>query len=273
LNTEIKKIFCKKELLNYFLIIFFLIISYSCSSTSGNEVENTQSKVLLLSPAQLKAKINEQSLKLTSLDCEGDLTIDSPELNNSGSVILSIFKPDSIYSKLEGPFGISIACFLITRNNFIYYNIRENYVIKGPSTPLNLGSILRLKVNFDDLLCGYTSSYFFNDTSSANSVVLIDNNFYVLKISEAEQTKTYWVNTTNYYVEKYEINDKSGKTKLQIQYSDYELTKNIYSPKSIYITNPSDKQNLWISLEKKVFNNNRLKFKIVIPKSAKVIEW
>ncbi|MCX6164471.1 MAG: DUF4292 domain-containing protein, partial [Ignavibacteriae bacterium] len=81
------------------------------------------------------------------------------------------------------------------------------------------------------------------------------------------------VNPINYYIEKYEIYDKSGKTKLQIQYSDFELDKNIYSPKNINITNPQEKQNLWINLEKKVFNNNRLKFKIVIPKSAKIIEW
>jgi hypothetical protein len=273
LNIEIRYIFFIKRYIYFLLIIFCIFLFYSCSSTSSNEFENTQSSALLLSPGELKSKINEQSSKLTSLDCEGDITIDSPELNSSGSVTLSIFKPDSIYSKLEGPFGISIASFLITRNNFIYYNVRENYAIKGPSTPLNLGSILRLKVDFDDLLYGYTSAFQFSDTSSSNSEVIKDKSNYILKITETEQIKAFWINPVNYYIERYEVYDKTGTIKLQIQYSDFEFDKNMYSPKNVYITNPTKKQNMWINFDKKIFNSNRLKFKIVIPKSAKVIEW
>jgi hypothetical protein len=258
----------------YFVTVFLIsFISFSCSSSSETETEDTQSKAVLLTPGELKAKINEQSSKLTSLDCEGDINIDSPELNSSGSLTISIFKPDSIYSKLEGPFGISIASFLVTRNNFIYYNIQENTVYKGYTTPSNLGIILRIKVNFDDLLNGYTCSFHFNDTSSVNSEVTIDKNFYLLKVTEQEQTKHYWINSKSYYVEKYEIHDKSGITKLQIDYNDFELENNIFSPNNIYITNPVDKQNLWISYSKKTFNKNYLKFKLKIPKSAKVVNW
>jgi hypothetical protein len=260
-------------IINYFIILIFVIFSYSCSSSSGSETADNQSKAVLLSPGELKAKINEHSSKLTSLDCEGDLSIDSPELNSSGSLTVSVFKPDSIFSKLEGPFGISIADFLITRNNFIYYNIRENTVIKGSSTPLNLGAILRLKLNFDDLINGYTCSYFFSDTTSENCNVSYDNNLYLLKIKEQEQTKMYWVNPKFFYIEKYGISDNSGKTKLRIEYTEFETAKSVFSPNSIYITNPDEKQSLWINYSKKTLNNNRLKYKLRIPKSAKIINW
>lgn len=262
----------KKYLICYFVILCLSIFS-SCSSTSDMGNENDQTNIALLSPGELKAKINEKSSHLTSVDCEGDIYIDSPEINSSGSITLSILKPDSIYSKLEGPFGISLARFLITRNNFIYHNIKDNYVIKGPSTMLNLGSVLRLRVSYDDLLNGYTSSFHFDDTSSANSVVEKEKSNYILKIKQDEQTKVYLVNASDYYVERYEIFDKSGKTILQIQYSDFEKKLNIFTPKNIYITNPGEKQNLWISFGNKSFNNNRLKFKMSIPKSAKIIEW
>lgn len=259
--------------LNILLLTFILPVLYSCSSTSGNEVDETKSNAILLSPSELKAKINEQSSKLSSLDCEGDINIDSPEMNSGGSVTISIFKPDSIYSKLEGPFGISIADFLITRSNFIYYNIRENTVIKGSSSPLNIGAILRLKLEFDDLICGYSCSYHFADTSSLNSEVKYDKSLYLLKISENGKTKMLWINPKYFYVEKYELLDNSGKTKLKIEYSDFTSENNIFFPGNIYITNPIEKQNLWISYGKKVFNNNRLKFRLKIPKSAKIINW
>lgn len=245
----------------------------SCSSTSGTEAEDSQSKAVLLTPGELKQKINEQSKKLTSVDCEGDITIDSPDMNSSGSLTLSAFKPDSIFCRLDGPFGISIARFLITRNNFIYHNVRENVVIKGASNQLNLGAILRLKVNFDDLLSSYTNSYFFDDTTSLNSEVTKEKDLYVLKISNTEQTIKYWINSQFYYVEKHEIYDNTGKAKLQIQYTDFEFDKNIYFPNNVYITNPAEKQNLWISFGKRTFNYNRLKFKMTIPKSAKIVEW
>jgi outer membrane lipoprotein-sorting protein len=258
---------------NYVTIFLISFFSYSCTSSNGTETDNSQSKAVLLTAGELKVKINEQSSKLTSLDCEGDINIDSPELNSSGNLTISVFKPDSIYSKLEGPFGISIADFLITRNNFIYYNIRENTVIKGSSTPLNLGAILRIQINFDDLLNGYACSFYFSDTSSVNSEVIKDKNSYLLKITEQDQTKIYYVNSNSYYIEKYETYDKSGKIKLQIEYNEFESDKNVFSPNNIYITNPSEKQNLWITYNKKIFNKNRLKFKLKIPKSAKVVNW
>jgi outer membrane lipoprotein-sorting protein len=257
----------------YFFIILLIFISYSCSSTNSGESDDIQSKAVLLSPGELKEKINKHSSKLTSLDCEGDLNIDSPELNSSGSITLSVFKPDSIYSKLEGPFGISIADFLITRNNFIYYNIRENTVIKGSSTPLNLGAILRLKLNFDDLISGYSCSFCFKDTSSENAEVSKDKDMYVLKITEHEQSRKYWVNPRYFYVEKYGIYDNSGNTKLLIEYAEFESENNVHMPNNIYISNPSEKQNLWINYGKKIYNKNRLKFKLKIPKSAKIVIW
>lgn len=258
---------------NYLIIILILIIFYSCTSTSGNETDNTQSNAILISPGELKAKINEQSSKLTALDCEGDISIDSPEINSSGSFSISLYKPDSVFSKLEGPFGISIADFLITRSNFIYYNIRENTVIKGSSTPLNLGAILRLKINFDDLIDGYSCSFHFPDTTSENSEVSYDKNLYHLKITEQDNIKKFWINPKFFYIEQYEIIDKAGKTKLKIEYSEFSSEKNIFFPNSIYITNPNEKQNLWLNYSKKVFNNNRLNFKLKYPKSAKVVIW
>lgn len=262
-----------KRIVILFLIFASAPVFYSCSGIEGSEYEDVQSKALMLTPGELMQKINEQSLKLTSLDCEGDITIDSPELNSSGSLTMSAFKPDSLFCRLDGPFGISVARFLITKNNFTYYNVRENLVIKGESTPLNLGAILRIKLSFDDLISGYTNSYFFSDTSSANAEVSIEKENYVLKIKSAAQTAGYWVNARNFYVEKHEIYDTNGKTKLQILFSDFEKYNSVYFPSNVYITNPQEKQNLWISYGKKNFNNNRLKFKLGIPKSAKVLEW
>lgn len=268
-----KNSFWKLRFYNYIIIILGTLLLHSCSTSSEMETEEKQSNAILLSPSELKSKVNEQSLKMTSLDCEGDINIDSPELNSSGSITISICKPDSIYSKLEGPFGISIANFLITRNNFIYYNIRENTVIKGSSSPLNLGAILKLKLDFNDLIYGYSCSYYFPDTSSINSDVSYDKNLYLLKIMENEQTKKLWINPKFFYIEKYELLDKTGNSKLKIEYTDFNLEKNIYFPNNVYITNPIEKQNLWISYGKKVFNNNKLKFRLKIPKSAKVINW
>lgn len=266
-------LFKYKRIFVYSILLLITISCFSCTATNGGEAEDTQSKAVLISPGELKYKINEHSARLTSLDCEGDLNIDSPELNSSGSITLSIFKPDSIYSKIEGPFGISIAQFLFTRNNFIYYNIRENTVYKGSSTQLNIGALLRLKLNFDDLIDGYSCSFCFSDTSSADAEVTRDKDLYVLAIKEQSQTKKYWVNSKYFYIEKYGIYDKFGNTKLLIEYAEFEPGNNVYSPNNVYITNPAEKQNLWISYGKKTFNKNRLKFKLKIPKSTKVINW
>jgi|GEM_PF-6972853 len=87
-------------------IILLLITGtiYSCSGIPNEAVTNYGRNA-----DELISKINSNSDKIISVFSEGTVTVDSPEMYSSGNIEFGILKPDSIYIKIGGPFGISIA--------------------------------------------------------------------------------------------------------------------------------------------------------------------
>ncbi len=133
---------------------------------------------------EIKQKVNERFSKINSLEASGTIAFDSPDMSNSGYIEIRLRKPDSVFVKIEGPFGIDIANALITRTDFIYYNVQENKVILGPTTDINIGAILRIKVTFDELINSFSGSFYFENEDLDSINAASENNFYVLQVNK-----------------------------------------------------------------------------------------
>lgn len=250
------------------LLLLSAVIFYSCTASSTSNNSNPG-----ITFQEIKAKVNNNSMKLTSLDAEGEISIDSPNLSNTGSITASINKPDSIFIKLEGPFGIDLANLLITRNDFVYYNVQDNRVIKGPSNQKNLGLIMRVKLEFDDILNSFSGRFSFNDENYNDINVTSEEDNYIVTLSLGNEIRKYWVDKDNFYVTRLKTMDSNGGTIIEIIYEDFYEKDDIYFPKKISINRPKEKQNIWLTYYKEKFNNNKLTYKIKIPKSAKLVNW
>lgn len=254
----------KSALLFLFLPILFL---YSCtaSKSSFNESDYSISEII--------SSVNKNSEKLRTLKGDGVISIDSPEMSSSGSFTLSIVKPDSLYIKLEGPFGVSIAAILLERNNFTYYNIQDNRVIIAPSTAANIKAVMRLKLDFDDFINGFSGSYNFIDTNSQNfSLSRIEDNL-VLTQKTSEETKKYFLDPYKRYIKQYTVLDNSGKEKMVVEYNNYTEEDGYYFPNKIKISRAASSEYVFLDYSSKELNKGYLGYKIKYPKSAKVIQW
>lgn len=252
----------------YLKFIFLIcLIFYSCTAS------NTTSSDITFE--ELKGRVNENAKKLKSLDADGEISIDSPELSNTGSITVSINKPDSVYTKLEGPFGLDVADLLITRNNFIYYKPMDNKVIRGPSTQRYLSIILKIKIDFDELVNAFSGKFSFsNNTDEYKDVnITMNQSDYIVTIKSEAEIKKYWINTDNFYVSRFATFDPNGNLLIEILYENFFQSDDIYFPQKISIIRPKEKQNIWLTYSSQKFNNNRLTYKLKIPKSAKQINW
>ncbi len=249
------------------LAFAFSVTFYSCTSSNVNITESD------ITFGQLKKLVNENSKKLHSLDADGDISIESPNISNSGTITVSIRKPDSVFTKLEGPFGVDVANVLITRNNFIYYNVMDNKVITGPSTQRNLGIIMRVKMDFDDVLNAFSGKFTFDDDTLGNAKIEKADDNYLVTINTPNEMKKYWINADNFYVTKLGTYDRSGGTKLEIVYENFYQSDDIFFPKKITINRPKENQNIWLTYSREKFNGDKLTFKLKIPKSARKINW
>lgn len=247
-------------------MLFIAIVLYSCTASETEQVSD-------ITFEELKARVNANAEKLYSLDADGEISIDSPGMSNTGTITVSILKPDSIYTKLEGPFGIDVADMLITRNEFLYYNVNDNKVISGLSTPQNLRNIIKVYVSFDEILNAFSGKFSFGNTENGNAKITMTEDSYIVSIKSGNEIRKYWVESKNFYVTRLGTYDLNGNTKIEIVYENFYTRDDIIFPKKISISRPKEKQFIWLTYYNEEFNNNKLTYKLKIPKSAKRIKW
>jgi len=249
------------------LPVFFIACS---GSQTGSELERIPVR-------EIKQRINQNSGLIETLEASGNISFDSPEQSGTGWIEVKIKKPDTVYVKIEGPFGISIANVLITRNDFIYYNAQENKAITGPSTDINIGAILRIKVSFDELINGFTAGFNFEESPDDSTGANSENNLYVIQTDNSHGKQKYFVEPARYTIQRYNYLDKDNKSLVEVNYSNYQKEssagKNVYIPATIKIKNPPSKQTVYVDYVNKEINKKDLTFKIKIPKSAKIVKW
>ena len=256
-----------------FRYIFPIILAgiLACSGAKDNRVLEK------IPVKKIKQKVNEQFKKIESLEAEGTIAFDSPDMSNSGYIELSLRKPDSIFFKIEGPFGIDIAAALITREDFVYYNVQENKVIMGPTTNINIGAILRIKVSFDELINSFSGSFYFPDEDRDSIDAASENNSYILQVKKDYGKKKYLIDPETYSVNNYSVFNNKGKIILDVSYSKFEAESTsegtVYFPDRITIHRPDAKQTVWLYYESKEINKENLSFKIKYPASAKIVHW
>lgn len=202
--------------LKVIIISVFAVPVMFITGCTGSQGDDGLNKIPV---KDIKQRVNNNSSLIETLEASGNISFDSPEQSGSGWLEIRIRKPDSVYVKIEGPFGISIANALITRTDFIYYNVQENKVITGPSSDINIGAILRIKVSFDELINGFTGGFSFpeaeNDTTGADS----ENSMYVIKMNTDGVTQKYLIEPAKYTVQKYNSYDSHNKTIVEVNYS------------------------------------------------------
>ncbi|MBK8552013.1 MAG: DUF4292 domain-containing protein [Ignavibacteria bacterium] len=232
--------------MKYNLAVLFIscLIFYSCTASDTKTVSE-------MSFEELKAKVNENSMKLKTLDADGEISIDSPDISNSGSITVSINKPDSVFTKLEGPFGMDIADLLITRDNFIYYKPQDNTVIKGPSSSYYLGIIMKIKIEFDDIVNAFSGKFIFNDDQYEDVKISMEKGNYLISLKKGDEIRKFWINAEDYYVTKIVNSEMNGDTKIEILYENFYERDGIHFPKNITITRPKEKQNIWLTYSRK----------------------
>ena len=150
------------------LLLSVVLFFAGCASASR---PNLAAKTLNAQLVQQTVRGNYE--KVHSLTGSGTITVETPEIAQSGSFELFLHKPDSVLVKIEGPFGISVGSALITRDGFMFYNSLQNQLITGPVTSANLSRIFRVKLTFDELMALFTGgSFLASDDALPDTVVV-----------------------------------------------------------------------------------------------------
>jgi outer membrane lipoprotein-sorting protein len=183
----------------YVLTSLLTMGGISCSpKISRDELTRT-------SPSEIIQRVALHTHPVSTLRARGTISIESEEFVGTGSIDVSLKRPDSVLIKIEGPFGIDIGSMLMTPEHFTYYESRSNRVITGPTTRRNIRSLMKVDLDFVgvlDLLSGISSLN--RETSQPDSLYLDDDRFLLL-FRNGASTSRYWVDPDDYVVVQHEV--------------------------------------------------------------------
>ena len=248
------------------LILILPFIITSCTASIEEADENMTAEQLILN-----SMINQANIK--NYDVFGDVRFEADDEVNNGSITLCIFKPDTLYAKIQGPFGVTGAVILIDAQNFSYYNVVDNYVITGSPTPVNIGAILRFQTTREFLIKGLSGAFDYERLRETISSFRIMNIFYIIEERTDEGLQEFHFKPGNNLIYKYTHYDVLGDKTVEIIYDKYRSVDNAFFPAEIDMINYKSNQRIFIQLNDIKINIPRFRYNVAYPSNVNLIEW
>jgi outer membrane lipoprotein-sorting protein len=251
-----------------FMLIFFSLLYTGCQTTSTLNLRDYS-----VTSEQVQEIARTHHARIQSIQGEGQISVETPEIAQSGAFILTLRKPDSVLISLRGPFGIKVGSALLTRTDFAFYNSLQNQLITGSTNIENLDRILHVQMSFDDLLNIFSGGGFLDDDLRSPDQKRIEDNQYVFIYTSNNSTRRYWIDPKSLYIQKIEFLDLNGKLTLEQTFNDFETIGGITMPYAIRVTQPETQQMLTLNYYDVTVNVEQLQFTFTIPQNAERIRW
>ena len=254
------------------LAIFLLGLLNGCAEKKIVRKEAT------IPPERVMIKMEAKRRRVKTFSGKGSIFIRTKRSENKFNFVLKFKKPDSLYVAGYGPFGITIAEFVLTDNSFEYYDDVNNKVYRGEEPEKIIKKIFNVNLapnEFRNLLIGFAD---FNlDLRRAPKQYSYDDDYFHLVFQDSlNSTRKYEIRKKDLSLDEFEFSGgKEGNLNLQVKYSGFKdyIGGKLAIPFRIKAVskNPSTTINIdykRIEINKKI---NSLGF--LIPNDAQVVEW
>jgi len=240
-----------------------LMVLWGCSSSSS-----LRTSARTVTPELVQQSVRTNQERVRSLKGSGNITLETPEIAQSGSFELMLRKPDSVFVKLEGPFGIEVGAALLTRKEFFFYNSLQNRLISGTMNASNLRRILRVNLSFDELLNMITGGTFFPEDQGAPDTVTIEDNQSVLTYRHESGSRRYWIDPESLLIARIQHVDRQGKLRFEQRFANFRSIEGTSLPYRVRITQLAERRTVALSYSSIAINTDALRFTLEVPENA-----
>lgn len=246
-------------------VLFFLV--QSCATTTTTVGTKT------FSPDQVHEIVRANQSRVLTIAGDGTISVETPAMAQSGSFILTLRKPDSLLVNLQGPFGIKIGSALLTRKGFQFYNSLQNRLFTGVTNPRNLARVLRVDIDFDDVLNLFTGGIFQReDTGRPDETGKEDGQFTVL-YKNAGGNHKYFIDPQTLLITKIQNLDRDGKLEFEQRFLNFQTVDSVLVPFNIRIIQPKERRMVSVVYSDLTLNKQNLHFTFSYPQSAERVHW
>lgn len=243
-----------------FYLFALLSVITSCRTIKHEEKQPYTEKLLL------------EKKQIAFLKIKADFEVNFPDFSQNFSSEIRIAGNDSLLITIFGPFGMTVGKLYADANDFVFYNVFENVVIKGKSDEKSFEKAIRFNLNFNDFL------------SILKNEPLGDINFY--RIYENKNDTILFIKIEDNYIDfimfsviqngilRYERKNMLDEKIFDVVCKNFEKTEFGNFAKYISINIPKDKGKINIGIEQIEINDTQVKslpFKFSTPSKTKYI--
>lgn len=226
-----------------------------------------------VTPEMVQRVVRVNHERVQSLSGSGSITVESPDMAQSGSFELTLHKPDSVLVKIQGPFGIQVGSALLTRTGFTFYNSLQNQLVTGSVNSANMNRIFRINLTFDEILDLFTGGSFLAGDENAPDSLVIEENQFVLSYGDASGSRRYWIDPSTLLIARIQRLDTKGKLVLEERFERFRDAGNIFLPRHIRITQQQARRIVAVAFSSLDVNTDSLPLVLDVPTNAERVRW
>jgi outer membrane lipoprotein-sorting protein len=226
-----------------------------------------------VTPEMVQNVVRVNRERVQSLSGSGSISVESPDMAQSGSFEVFLHKPDSVLVKIEGPFGIQVGSALLTRTGFLFYNSLQNQLVTGPVNAANMNRIFRVNLTFDELLNLFTGGNFLPGDEKAPDSLVIEGNQFVLSYGDASGSRRYWIDPATLLIAKIQLTDSKGKLVLEERFERFRDAGDASLPRHIRITQHQARRVVAVAFSSLDINTERVPLVVDVPTNAERVRW
>lgn len=244
----------------------FLLLFASCAQRpAGVTLDTTKT-----SAADLTALTRQEDAKVRSMDGRGNISFESPEMSGSASFTLQVKKPDSLLVTLEGPFGIDVGMFFLSRDRFVMYNSMQNTVASGSPDSPALRSLIPVNLTYDQIFDVFTGSIPLPDHQLPQEYTT-DAGLFLLRYTSHGTTSAYWLDPEELLVRRFQMTDPTGVIILEVTSSGSIDQDGARIARRLSLTMPREGRRISVAFSRADLNADDLSFRYTVPVSARTI--
>lgn len=223
-----------------------------------------------LPPSLLLEEVARRTAEVKTLAGRGNLTFDSPEIAGSAFFRSSLKRPDSLLVKLQGPFGIDVGTFFLSRERYVVYNAIDNVVQSGDPSSTSIRSLIPFDLSPEDLVSVFGGLFPLPRDTAGVRIAGVDGDVTCLTVSCGAGECEYWVDTDRLAVTRVRRKDPAGKVQVEMEAMDFKEFDGCTLPRQVRLDFPGVSRTVSVFYTTLTPNGEPPSFAFTVPPGARV---
>lgn len=248
------------------LVAVLIVAGFGCASSSSTVPGSAEA-----TPDRIYETVTAQHRMIETMEGTGSISVQTPEIAQSGSFELLLQKPDSLLIKLEGPFGIDVGTALVSRHEFQFYDVLRNRLVIGATTPKNLERVFSMAVGFDDLLALVAGGAFLGADNPQGVALGRADDSYLLTFADYPVTRQYYIDPATLLITNILFLRSNGTVATEQRFGDFRLVDGVVIPFELKVIQRSERRMVAVRYTEVSINRPSPELRFSVPSNTRKV--